>query len=74
MPTSEKRVWQEMQIVIADRSMPYTGDMTIMPPVQPLTDEQQNTLLTWLAEGAHDEGGQACPMTCDWSKGPPTGN
>ena len=69
--TSDKEVWKEIQIDVASGSMPYTGDKTIMPPVQPLTDDQKNTLLTWLAQGAHDEGGQACPQTCDWSKTSP---
>ena len=64
-----RKVWEEMQTVIRDHSMPYTGDKTIMPLVQPLTDEQYDTMLTWLNEGAHDEGGQACPQTCAWSKG-----
>ncbi|MEO7034279.1 MAG: hypothetical protein ABI548_10320 [Polyangiaceae bacterium] len=66
---STKKVWEEMQTVIRDYSMPYTGDKTIMPLVQPLNDEQYDTMLTWLNEGAHDKGGQDCPQTCDWSKG-----
>jgi hypothetical protein len=71
---AQKAVWQEMQVVLMDHSMPYMGDPTVMPPVQPLTDSQQSTLLTWLAQGAHDEGGQNCPMTCDWSSEPATGD
>jgi hypothetical protein len=70
----KKAVWQEMQIVLTNHYMPYMGDPTVMPPVKPLTVEQQSTMLTWLAQGAHDQGGQDCPMTCDWSKGPPTGD
>ena len=70
----KKTVWQEMQKVITSRFMPYMGDPTVMPPVKPLTDEQQATMLTWLAQGALDTGGQDCPMTCDWSQGPPTGD
>ncbi len=66
MPTSEEKVWQTMQSVIRLRFMPYTADKTVMPPVKPLTDEQQNTLLTWLAQGAKDEGGLDCPQTCAW--------
>jgi hypothetical protein len=69
----KKTVWQEMQKVISSRFMPYTADPSVMPPVKPLTDEQQATMLTWLAQGALDTGGQACPMTCDWSQGPSTG-
>jgi hypothetical protein len=68
----KKTVWQEMQVVLKSRFMPFVGDSTVMPPVKPLSDEQQATMLTWLAQGAHDEGGQDCPMTCDWSKGSPT--
>ena len=63
-----KKVWEEMLIVIRARSMPYTGDPAVMPPVKPLTDEQQSTLLTWLQQGAHDEGGQDCPQSCTWPK------
>jgi hypothetical protein len=72
-PTSPGTVWQEMQGVIGNRFMPFTGDATVMPPVQPLTDEQQATILAWLDQGATDLGGQNCAMTCDWSKNPPTG-
>jgi hypothetical protein len=72
--TSPGTVWQEMQGVIGNRFMPFTGDATVMPPVQPLTDAQQATILAWLSQGATDLGGQKCTMTCDWSKGPPTGN
>ena len=66
-----KKVWEEMLIVIRERSMPYLDPM-VTPPVKPLTDAQQNTLLTWLEQGAHDEGGQDCPQTCDWAN-PPSG-
>jgi hypothetical protein len=72
-PTSTATVWQTMQGVIANRVMPYTGDSTLVPPVKPLTDVQRDTLLAWLAQGATAAGGTVCPMTCDWSKGPPTG-
>jgi hypothetical protein len=64
------KVWQEMQKVIASRFMPYMGS-DVTPPVKPLTDEQQATMLTWFDQGAVDIGGQDCPMTCDWSQGPP---
>lgn len=68
LATSSRRVWQTMQSVVASDFMPYTGNAKVMPPVQPLTPEQKSTLLTWLMEGAHDEGGTDCPMNCDWSK------
>jgi len=70
----KKTVWQEMQEVISSRFMPYMGDPTLMPPVKPLTDEQQTTMLTWLAQGALDTGGQDCPVTCDWSQESPPGD
>jgi hypothetical protein len=69
-----KKVWQEMQAVITSRFMPFMGDLTVMPPVQPLSDSQRATMLSWLAQGALDTGGQDCAMTCDWSQGPPTTN
>jgi hypothetical protein len=71
LPSSKNQVWQTMQTVIANRFMPYTGDPSVKPPVQPLTDEQQNLMLTWLKEGAHAEGGTKCSATCDWSDGTP---
>jgi hypothetical protein len=67
-PMSSGTVWQEMQTVVGNRFMPFTGDPTVMPPVQPLSDDQRNTLLTWLSEGATDAGGQNCVNSCDWSK------
>jgi hypothetical protein len=75
-PATKKTVWQEMQTVIGSRFMPYTGptDPPVMPPVKPLTDEQQTTMLTWLAQGALDTGGTDCPQTCDWTHGSPTGD
>lgn len=69
-PTSTP-VWKRMQTAVTSDFMPYQGDPTVMPPVKPLTAEQKNTLLTWLMEGAHDEGGLDCPATCDWSDGTP---
>ena len=69
--TSKKKVWQEMQQVVTSRFMPYTADPTILPTVKPLDDARQSTLLTWLMEGGHDEGGTDCPQTCDWSDGTP---
>jgi hypothetical protein len=75
LPPSSKtnRTWQTMQEVVSIRFMPYMGDKTVMPPVLPLSDDDYDTLLSWLAQGATDLGGQDCPMECDWSKGPPPG-
>lgn len=72
LATSTNRVWQSMERAVASGEMPYIGDADVMPPVTPLSDEHRNTLLTWLAEGAHPLGGTTCPATCDWSKGAPT--
>ena len=63
---SSKLVWQAMQTAVASRSMPETGNPSVMPPVKPLTNAQRDTLLEWLAQGAHDEGGRDCPSTCSW--------
>jgi hypothetical protein len=73
LATSNNHVWQTMQSVVSTRFMPYMGDKTIMPTVLPLSDADYGTLLSWLDQGAVDLGGQDCPMTCDWSKGPPPG-
>jgi hypothetical protein len=72
VPTSTP-VWKIMQSYVSTRYMPYMGDKTVMPPVLPLSDADYDTLLSWLDQGAVDLGGQDCPMTCDWSKGPPPG-
>ncbi len=69
----QKTVWQEMQIVVANHYMPFTGPPILEPPVEPLTDAQQSTLLMWLGQGARDEGGQDCPQACDWSTPAPMG-
>ncbi len=72
VPGSSMKVWQLAQNYVSTRFMPFTGDKTVMPPVQPLNDEDYNTMLSWFAQGATDLGGQDCPMTCDWTKGPPS--
>jgi len=68
MPTSSTFVWERMQIAVSNRFMPETNNPSVLPPVEPLTEAQRSTLLAWLAQGAHDEGGRDCPKTCDWSK------
>ena len=72
-PTPDKLVWQTMQVVVAICFMPFRDDPKVMPPVLPLSNDDYNTLLSWLGQGATDLGGQDCPMDCDWSKGPPPG-
>jgi hypothetical protein len=64
--TSSTLVWQKMQAAVASRFMPETGNPAVVPAVEPLTDAERQTLLDWFAQGAHDEGGRDCPMTCDW--------
>jgi len=70
-PTSSTHVWQRMQTAVSSGSMPETSLTSVVPPVKPLTDEQRDTLLDWLAQGAHDTGGRNCTMACDWSDGTP---
>jgi len=67
--TSSTRVWQRMQVAVTTRTMPETTNPSVDPAVKPLSEAQRKTLLDWLAQGAHDEGGRNCSMTCDWSKG-----
>jgi len=64
--SSSSFVWERMQIAVSNGLMPETGNPNVEPAVKPLTDEQRDTLLGWLAQGAHDEGGRDCPQTCDW--------
>jgi len=66
--SSSTLVWEKMQEAVSKRSMPETGDPSVEPPVKPLTEAQRTTLLTWLAQGAHPEGGLDCPATCDWGQ------
>lgn len=70
--SSSTQVWTIMQSYVMSGYMPFRDDKTVMPPVQPLSAEDKNTLLSWFAQGATDLGGQDCAMTCDWSKGPPS--
>jgi len=67
-PTSKTFVWEKMETAVSSRFMPLTTDPSVTPPVEPLSDADRNTLLDWLAQGAHDEGGTDCPKSCDWSK------
>jgi len=66
--SSSTFVWERMERAVSNRSMPETGDPSVDPPVKPLTDGQRTTLLAWLAQGAHPEGGLDCSASCDWSK------
>jgi hypothetical protein len=64
-------VWMTALGYVSNGFMPFTGDPGVMPPVKPLTAEDKDTLVTWLKQGAHDEGGTDCHPTCDWSDGTP---
>jgi hypothetical protein len=66
--SSSTLVWEKMKEAVTNRSMPETGDPSVDPPVAPLTDAQRTTLLAWLAQGAHPEGGLDCVATCNWSE------
>ena len=67
-PSSSTFVWEKMEDAVTNRTMPETGDPSVEPPVSPLTEAQRTTLLAWLAQGAHAEGGLNCQASCDWSK------
>jgi hypothetical protein len=66
--SSSTLVWEKMEQAVTNRTMPETGDPSVEPPVEPLTEAQRTTLLAWLAQGARPEGGLGCTATCDWSK------
>jgi len=68
--TSSSLVWQRMQVAIRSGSMPETSNPAVVPAVKPLSDTQRSTLLEWLAQGAHDEGGRNCPKSCAWPPNP----
>ena len=70
LATSSTLVWQRMQVAIRSGSMPETSNPSVEPPVKPLSDAQRSTLLDWLAQGAHDEGGSDCPKSCAWPANP----
>ena len=45
--------------------MPYVAlnepPFSLVPPVEPLTADEKDTLLGWLKQGALPEGGTNCP-------------
>jgi hypothetical protein len=60
------RKWSEMMLnAVTKGFMPFVRlndpPTSLMPPVQPLTDEEKATLLDWLEQGALPEGGTDCP-------------
>ncbi|HVY32396.1 MAG TPA: hypothetical protein VHB79_37925 [Polyangiaceae bacterium] len=64
--TSEFKYSDAMIGAVEKGQMPYVvlnGPPTnIMPPVEPLTDAEKNTLLTWLKQGAKPIGGTDCKI------------
>jgi hypothetical protein len=54
-----------MVSVVEDGTMPYIvlnkPPSNLMPPVEPLLDDEKTTLLGWLKQGARPEGGTDCP-------------
>jgi len=62
--TNEKYSDVMLQVVEKD-IMPFValnkGDNPIMPPVEPLTSAEKETLVAWLKQGAQPLGGTDCP-------------
>lgn len=63
-PTSTV-TWREAALDVVERdAMPYVAlnnpPTSLMPPVEPLTDDEKSTLLGWLKQGAKPEGGTDC--------------
>lgn len=65
MWTMTKDVHDAVLHVIARNFMPYVAlndpPTSLMPPVESLSDDEKQTLLTWLIKGALPEGGTDCP-------------
>jgi hypothetical protein len=63
--SSEFKYFEVMLPAVEEGRMPYVAlnspPTSIMPPVEPLTDEEKATLVGWLMQGARPEGGTACP-------------
>lgn len=63
--SDKQEYWQAAIDQIERGLMPYTSlndpPTSLMPPVEPLTDDEKATLLGWLRQGATDEGGTDCP-------------
>jgi hypothetical protein len=53
--------WQRMKNAVETDFMPATFIKDLDPPVEPLTAEEKQTLLTWFAQGAQPLGGLDCP-------------
>lgn len=51
--------WIRMQRMVEDRTMPPT-DSDLVPPPEPLTDDEAALLEAWFAAGAKAVGGTSC--------------
>jgi hypothetical protein len=62
---SEFKYFELMLVDVDKRFMPLIAlndpPTSLMPPVEPLTDEERGTLLSWLQQGAKPTGGTDCP-------------
>lgn len=60
------RKWSDAMVsAVARGIMPDLAQnqppLSLMPPVEPLTEDEKTTLLDWLAQGAKPAGGTDCP-------------
>ena len=57
--------WQRAVQVVESDYMPYVAlndpPTSLMPPVEPLTEDEKATLMGWFMQGALPEGGTECP-------------
>lgn len=62
--TSEFKYSDAMLGAVEKDQMPFLAannpPLNLMPPVEPLTAEEKDTLLTWLKQGAKPVGGTDC--------------
>jgi len=62
---NDKLVHERMTVMVETGQMPFVKLNDILhldPPVQDLTPEEKDLLLTWLGEGACPVGGLDCPV------------
>jgi hypothetical protein len=63
--TTDQKWSDAMAGAVARGTMPDLAQndppTSLMPPIEPLTDEEKATLLDWLEQGALPEGGTDCP-------------
>jgi hypothetical protein len=63
--SGSRKYWEAAADAVERDIMPYLAlnepPTSLMPPVEPLTDDEKATLLGWLQQGAPAEGGTDCP-------------